>query len=43
MILGREPMSPNAMNNSGLWMKLKTLSHDVRAPDAIKTSELWMT
>ena len=30
MILGREPMSPNAMNNSRLWMKLKALSHEVR-------------
>ena len=29
MILGREPMSPNAMNNSRLWMKLKALSHEV--------------
>ena len=27
MILGCEPMSPNAKNNSGLLMKLKTLSH----------------
>ena len=40
MILGREPMSPNAMNNSGLLMKLKTPSHEVRALDAIKSSEL---
>ena len=43
MILGCEPMSPNTMNNSGLWMKLKTPSHEVRALDAIKSSELWMT
>ena len=38
MILGCEPMSPNAMNNSGLLMKLKTPSHEVRALDAIKSS-----
>ena len=31
---------PNAMNNLGLWMKLKTLSREVRALDAIKSSEL---
>ena len=43
LILGREPMSPNAMNNSGLWMKLKTSSHKVRALDIIKISELWIT
>ena len=33
MILGREPMSPNVMNNSRLWMKLKTLSHEVKPLD----------
>ena len=43
MILGCEPMSPNVMNNSRLWMKLKTPSHGVRVVDAIKSSELWMT
>ena len=43
MILGREPMSPNAMNNSRLRMKLKTSIHEVKALDAIKSSELWMT
>ena len=43
MILGHEPMSPNAMNNSGWWMKLKTLSHEVKALVAIKSLELWMT
>ena len=43
MVLGCKPMSSNAMNNSGLWMKLKTLSHEVRAPDAIKSLRLWMT
>ena len=42
MILNREPMSPNAMNKSGLWMKLKTLNHEVRVIDAIKSLELWM-
>ena len=36
MILNREPMSPNAMNKSGLWMKLKTSSHEVKALDDIK-------
>ena len=40
MALGCEPMSSNAMNNLGLWMKLKTLSHEVRALDAIKSLEL---
>ena len=40
MILGHEPMSPSTMNNSRLWMKLKTLSHEVRVLDAIKSSEL---
>ena len=39
MILGHEPLSLNAMNNSGLWMKLKTPSHEVRALDAIKSLE----
>ena len=39
MILGCEPMSPNAMNKSGLWIKLKTPSHEVRALDAIKSLE----
>ena len=43
MILGHEPMSLNFMNNSRLWMKLKTPSHEVRALDAIKSSKLWMT
>ena len=42
MILNREPMSPNAMNKSGLWMKLKTPNHEVRVIDDIKSSELWM-
>ena len=40
MILGREPMSPNVMNNLELWMKLKTPSHEVKALNAIKSSEL---
>ena len=40
MILGHEPMSPNVMKNSGLWIKLKTLRHEVRALDDIKSSEL---
>ena len=43
MILGCEPMSPNSINNSRLWMKLRNLSHEVRVLDAIKSSELWMT
>ena len=43
MILGCEPMSPNAMNDLGLWMKLKTSSHKVKALDKIKISELWIT
>ena len=43
MILAHEPMSPNVMNNSRLWMKLKTPSHEVRALDAIESLELWMT
>ena len=43
IILGHEPMILNAMNTSRLWMKLKTLSHEVRALDAIKSSELLMT
>ena len=43
MILGRELMSPNAKNNAELWMKLKTPSHEVKALDAIKSSEFWMT
>ena len=41
--VSRDLRSPNAMNNSGLLMKLKTPSHEVRALDAIKSSELWMT
>ena len=40
MILGHEPMSPNAMINSRLWMKLRTSSHEVRVLDAIKSLEL---
>ena len=40
MVLGREPLSQNAIKNLGLWMKLKTLSHEVKALDAIKSSEL---
>ena len=40
MVLGGEPMNPNDMKNSGLWMKLKTSSHEVRALDAIKSSKL---
>ena len=43
MILGHEPMIPNTMHNSGLSMKLKTSSHEVRALDAIKCSKVWMT
>ena len=43
MILGGEPMSLYAMNNSRLWMKLKTPSHEVKALDSIKCLELWVT
>ena len=43
MILGCEPMSPNSINNSRLWMKLGNLIHEVRVLDAIKSLELWMT
>ena len=42
MILGHEPMSPNVMNSTGFWMKLKTLSHEVKSFHAIESSELWM-
>ena len=40
IILGHETMSLNAMNNLELWMKLKTLSHEVKTLDVVKSSEL---
>ena len=40
MVLGGEPMNPNGMKKSGLWMKLKTSSHEVMALDAMKSSKL---
>ena len=43
MIVSHEPMSPNVMNNLWLWLKLKIVSHEGRALDAIKSSKLWMT
>ena len=42
MILSRVPMSPNAMNKSGLWMKFKPISHEVRALESINSSKLWI-
>ena len=35
MILGRDPMALNTMNNSGLWMTLTTLGRELKALNAI--------